>query len=535
MPRLDALAQGLGLSPFERDLLLLLTTIEADPESAALCGEISHRHQPQVTVGMALSLLAQPHWSAFSPTGTLRRFHLLELLPAESWMHSPLRIDERIICHLLGISSVDERLLGLVAVVPPPPTVPESQRPAIDKIVTLWNQSGAPSPVVLLVGIDGPSRSGVAAAAAHSFGLQLLSVRAADLPAGVAEREKLARLFERELVLEPRALLLDVHPQDGPDVLTNLSAFVDRFAGPLVVSVDDSVRLGRRPAVRVELPPSTAAEQRQLWQLALGREDVVEQVMAHFEVGPEVARAISLSVRAGGEVTPEAVWAACRIHLRAPLDDLARRIEAVASWEDLILPPSEIEILWTIATHLRQRRRVMEDWGFAGKGARGLGSSALFWGPSGTGKTMAAEVLARELQLDLYRIDLSQVVSKYIGETEKNLRRVFDAAERAGAILLFDEADALFGKRSEVKDSHDRYANIEVSYLLQRMEAYRGLADPDHQHEGGARPRLPAPPALRGPLPLPRRRAARRDLAAHLPGRRPPPRGSTPPSSRACR
>src|SRR5262249_50635455 len=110
------------------------------------------------------------------------------------------------------------------------------------------------------------------------------------------------------------------------------------------------------------------------------------------------------------------------------------------------------------------------------KGARGLGISALFAGASGTGKTMAAEVLANELRLDLYRIDLSQIVSKYIGETEKNLRRVFDAAEEGGAILLFDEADALFGKRSEVKDSHDRYANIEVSYLLQRMEAYRGLA-----------------------------------------------------------
>jgi SpoVK/Ycf46/Vps4 family AAA+-type ATPase len=129
-----------------------------------------------------------------------------------------------------------------------------------------------------------------------------------------------------------------------------------------------------------------------------------------------------------------------------------------------------------IAAHVRQRAKVYEGWGFAGKSGRGLGISALFAGASGTGKTMAADVLARELRLDLYRIDLSSVVSKYIGETEKNLRRVFDAAEAGGAILLFDEADALFGKRSDVKDSHDRYANMEVSYLLQRMEAYRGLA-----------------------------------------------------------
>jgi len=129
-----------------------------------------------------------------------------------------------------------------------------------------------------------------------------------------------------------------------------------------------------------------------------------------------------------------------------------------------------------IAAHVRHRVHVYERWGFAAQSARGLGISALFVGGSGTGKTMAAEVLARELRLDLYRIDLSSVVSKYIGETEKNLRRVFDAAEESGTILLFDEADALFGKRTEVKDSHDRYANIEVSYLLQRMEAYRGLA-----------------------------------------------------------
>jgi SpoVK/Ycf46/Vps4 family AAA+-type ATPase len=133
-------------------------------------------------------------------------------------------------------------------------------------------------------------------------------------------------------------------------------------------------------------------------------------------------------------------------------------------------------MLSDIALHVRQRWRVYGEWGFASKGRRGLGISALFAGASGTGKTMAAEVLARELRLDLYRIDLSQVVSKYIGETEKNLGKVFDAAEGGGVVLLFDEADALFGKRSEVKDSHDRYANIEVSYLLQRMEAYDGLA-----------------------------------------------------------
>jgi SpoVK/Ycf46/Vps4 family AAA+-type ATPase len=151
-------------------------------------------------------------------------------------------------------------------------------------------------------------------------------------------------------------------------------------------------------------------------------------------------------------------------------------MESSATWEDLVLPQREKQILEDIASHLRHRTQVYQDWGFAKKGGRGLGISALFHGQSGTGKTLAAEVLAREFRLDLYRIDLSATVSKYIRETEKNLRQIFDAAETGGAVLLFDEADAIFGKRTEVKDSHDRHANVEVAYLLQRMEAYQGLA-----------------------------------------------------------
>ncbi len=166
----------------------------------------------------------------------------------------------------------------------------------------------------------------------------------------------------------------------------------------------------------------------------------------------------------------------CRLQARPRLDDLAARIDTVANWDDLVLPAAELEILHEIAAQVRGRSQVYERWGFQDKSRRGLGISALFAGASGTGKTLAAEVLANELRLDLYRIDLSAIVSKWVGETEKNLSRVFDAAEAGGAILLFDEADALFGKRGEVKDSHDRYANIEVSYLLQRMESYRGLA-----------------------------------------------------------
>ncbi len=172
----------------------------------------------------------------------------------------------------------------------------------------------------------------------------------------------------------------------------------------------------------------------------------------------------------------EHLWHACLSYARPKLEELAQPIRTQVTWDDLVLPDKEKQILQTITAQVRQRAKVYEKWGFANKGQRGLGISVLFAGSSGTGKTLAAEMLANELHLDLYRIDLSSVVSKYIGETEKNLRRIFDAAEMGGAILLFDEADALFGKRSEVKDSHDRYANMEVAYLLQRMESYRGLA-----------------------------------------------------------
>jgi SpoVK/Ycf46/Vps4 family AAA+-type ATPase len=155
---------------------------------------------------------------------------------------------------------------------------------------------------------------------------------------------------------------------------------------------------------------------------------------------------------------------------------MAQVLRARAGWDDLVLPPGQLEQLHALVAAVRHRATVLDGWGFAERSARGLGTTALFTGPSGTGKTLAAEVVATELALDLVVVDLSQVVSKYIGETEKNLGRVFDAAEDGAAVLLFDEADTLFGKRTEVRDSHDRYSNLEVGYLLQRMESFRGLA-----------------------------------------------------------
>jgi SpoVK/Ycf46/Vps4 family AAA+-type ATPase len=175
-------------------------------------------------------------------------------------------------------------------------------------------------------------------------------------------------------------------------------------------------------------------------------------------------------------VTAADLHTACRLQSNRKLATLARKITPHYTWGDIVLPPDRLQQLREICNQLKYRARVYDEWGFDRKLSLGKGLNVLFAGPSGTGKTMAAEIMAGELGLDLYKIDLATVVSKYIGETEKNLARIFGEAETSNAILFFDEADALFGKRSEVRDSHDRYANIEISYLLQRMEEYDGVA-----------------------------------------------------------
>jgi hypothetical protein len=256
--------------------------------------------------------------------------------------------------------------------------------------------------------------------------------------------------------------------------------FARRLNSPVVVAceipADEDTGF---PAIEVPLPQ--LPELRDAWRAALqpagpALDDWTGRLAGQFSLGIADVRSITRDVQVTEPDAGPRLWDACRTLVRPALDGLAQRINPQARWEDLVLPPAQGRLLCEMTGHVRHRMTVFEDWGFGARTSRGSGVAALFAGPSGTGKTFAAEVLARHLALDLYRVDLSQVVSKYIGETEKNLRRIFDAAESGGVVLLFDEADALFGKRSEVKDSHDRYANIEVSYLLQRMEAYRGLA-----------------------------------------------------------
>jgi hypothetical protein len=481
-PALARLEAAFGLSGFERDLLLLCAGAELDAAFSALCRDAQGGAPAGPTFGLALAALPGAHWSALAPAAPLRYWRLVEPAPGEGLTSGRLRIDERVLHFLTGTGSLDERLQGLAAPLEGGGELPPSHGAVADRIVALWSAGEEPPALVCLCGDDRWGKHAVAAAACGALGLAPHRMRAADVPAGAAEREALARLWEREAVLGGCALLVEVDDADPPEVVRAAAALADRVRSPVLAASRDPLRGAGRPALRLDVDRPTADEQRALWLGALGAEAAglngeLDPVVSQFRLGAREIRLASTAAgrAADGESLAASLWDACRTQSRPRLDDLAQRIDTGVGWEDLVLPGPQAQTLREITAQVRRRAQVYERWGF-GRGARGLGIAALFSGPSGTGKTLAAEVLAGELRLDLYRIDLSQVVSKYIGETEKNLRRVFDAAEEGGAVLLFDEADALFGKRSEVKDSHDRYANIEVSYLLQRMETYRGLA-----------------------------------------------------------
>jgi hypothetical protein len=419
----------------------------------------------------------------------LRRWRLVEIGHGTALTDSPLRIDERVLHYLAGVQHLDERLAALVTQLAPPGELPASHDAVVTELLRSWaDPLGTGWSLIQLCGPDAEASRGVAAAACARSGLALHGLPADAIPAALAEQETLRRLWERESLLGGSALLVDAAASDAADraQLASLGRFLDRVGGPVLLATEEPLRTLQRPALLLDVQRPTAAEQHALWTEALGPlaarvNGQLEVVVAQFDLSAAAIRTAAAQVGGDRGAEPaerlgERIWNACRRQARPRLDDLAQRIPPAAGWRDLVLPESCMLVLHEVVAHVRQRTRVYDTWGFSRKGARGLGITALFSGGSGTGKTMAAEVLANELRLDLYRIDLSAVVSKYIGETEKNLRRVFDAAEQGAAILFFDEADALFGKRSEVRDSHDRYANIEVSYLLQRMEAYRGLA-----------------------------------------------------------
>jgi hypothetical protein len=485
---LDNLCAAFSLSPFERSLLLLCAAVELDFSFTSLCAAASgDAGRPYPSFSLALAALPNPHWSALLPEAALRRWRLIETGTGPSLTTAVLRIDERVLHYLAGVWRLDDRLAGVMQPVPPPTEsdLAASQALLAADVAHFWSAPSTvrPLPVIQLCS-DGPAQCrAVAAAATALLGLRTVVLPADLIPSAVSELDSLLRLWEREAALGGAVLLVEFDTDAGDDGRNrNATRFVERLGIPVIVSTREPQVFRHRTAIAFRVNRPTHAEQRDFWRAALppgpaSDDTPIDALAGQFNLSFPAIRAIAVEALAREELPPaEAAWQACRSRCRPRLDGVAQHIEPAASWDDLVLPEPQIQTLRQLAAQVRHRGRVYQSWGFAAKSGRGLGIGALFTGPSGTGKTMAAEVLAQHLELDLYRIDLASMVSKYIGETEKNLRRVFDAAEDSGSILLFDEADALFGKRSEVKDSHDRYANIEVSYLLQRMEAYRGLA-----------------------------------------------------------
>ena len=491
-PALQILANSFGLSEFERDTLLLCASLEFDPGFATLCGLAQHNPaQSYPTFSLALAAFDEPRWDVTSSQRPLRYARLLGVnQPGPTPLTSAaLRADERIVNFIKGLNALDDTVATLFQPVSnddDESSLAPSQQAVVDDILNRITHSSMDLmiPPVQLIGSDNGSRLAVACEVCEATGRRLLRVGADALPANVAEIETLARLWQREMVLLPLALYIDADnlSDSSPEALAVIRKFLSRPMGLIFLAVrETALTFNNEPTLAVHVKQPTPIEQCEAWRdelESISPGSKMPQILAgQFSLNLGEIRSVAASVATtDDENVGQQLWTSCRDLTRVSLDSLAQRLEPKATWDDLVLADEPMSLMRQIASQIRDRHRVYDEWGFAKTMNRGFGISALFSGESGTGKTMAAEVIANDLQLNLYRIDLSAVVSKYIGETEKNLRKLFDAAERGGAILFFDEADALFGKRSEVKDSHDRYANIEINYLLQRMEAFSGLA-----------------------------------------------------------
>jgi hypothetical protein len=486
-PAIDSLCAQLKLSPFERHLLLLTLGAELDSSFTSLYAR-AHNQPDGAYPAFSLGFAAFPasHWSAISPQGPLRYWRLIEIGPGRTLLNSPLKVDERVLHYLTGIKCTDERLFGLIQINKEVEEPTESHQPIVLNILQrLVGVTDASQISFQITGNDSAGQRTVAQSICQTLGVRLVELNWKYLPTAGPEFDILVRLCEREAALTRSFYLLDCSHSNSIDELLPLIRFAETLQTAVIITTRDAFKIERRHFDRIIVNKPDVAERKSIWRQVLG--DATETLNGHIDSVSTQFAMTSSEIRSAAQEyqrlikagnlsdAGKVLWDACRHQCSYRLDELAQRVQPVARWKDLVLPESHILTLRQLVAHVRQRARVYDDWGFGNMSQRGLGISALFTGSSGTGKTMSAEVVANELNLDLYRIDLSSLVSKYIGETEKNLRRVFDAAEDGGSILLFDEADALFGKRSEVKDSHDRYANIETSYLLQRIETYRGL------------------------------------------------------------
>ena len=512
-PRLTMIQRSFGLSHLEADILLIAIAPELDQGYERLYAFLQNdmtKRRPSVALALDLlcptleaRLSARKHFAADSQ---LLRYQFMQLVddPAD---HQPplmskyLKVDERIVSFLLGMDDLDPRLLPYVraGIVPPALGDLHLAEEVKQRLPLLVQQatSGSQGLMLYLQGSYGVGKHTTAAALCGELGIGLLAIDVEQLlAASDGSFGPTLRLCLREATLQQAALYLDVFDALlSEDRRAQRDLLIRELVGirGLIFLAGNTIW---EPAdlpdelafVRVVLPRPLYTKRLQLWARALGNDVLgvaaadIEALADKFRFSAGQIRDVVATARnlarwraTDGQVTMEDLTAACRLQSNQKLATLARKVTANYTWNDIVLPADRLQQLREICNHVQYRALVYDEWGFDRKLSLGKGLNALFAGPSGTGKTMAAEIIARELGLDMYKIDLSMVVSKYIGETEKNLARIFAEAETSNAILFFDEADALFGKRSEVRDSHDRYANVEIAYLLQRMEEYEGV------------------------------------------------------------
>ncbi|MEV8104534.1 ATP-binding protein [Streptomyces sp. NPDC088135] len=482
--RLTSLAGEFGLTALDVEILLIALVPDLDDRFEAFYGYLNDdvtRRRP--SIGLALGLcglspadqVARGRLSARAP---LREGRLLLAEDLDRpFLSRALRVPDRVTAHLLGDDTPDPRLADLLA--------PWHAVPGVGDPVPLAGALAHGASLAYLREDQGGAGTALAASALTRAGHRVLGLDLARLAEDPSPAEAVrslvreARLTGAGVVCAP----LDAVSRDHPELLRLLTGtpvptiLVGRAPWDAAWSAAPPLLLH---APRVE--PSTRAA---LWTDAYGGPVPgtvdVDRLLSPFLLTPEqITRAARGAAQTthldGGTLTPDHVRQGARAQNAAGLDRLARRIEPTVTWNDLVLPPDTHAQLRELTARARHRDRVLGEWGMRPGGGRGRGVSALFAGDSGTGKTMSAEVIAADLGLDLYTVDLATVIDKYVGETEKNLERIFSEAAGVNGVLLFDEADAIFGKRSDVKDAHDRYANVESAYLLQRMESFDGLA-----------------------------------------------------------
>ncbi|HEY9247136.1 MAG TPA: ATP-binding protein, partial [Candidatus Methanoperedens sp.] len=500
--RLQTLQELFHLTPFEIDALLICLAPELDLRYEKLYSYLQNdvtRKRPTVDLVMRLLCYSlEDKFDArkfFSQTAPLIRNRLLSFTGDDQLplLSKALKIDERIISFLLGTEGIDQRIRNFTSLIEP-------KRSFGDIISTDNHKNGLMEFMKLLSSMEntamlffsGPYGTGkklTAEAICRELKKPLLVVDSKGLKG--SESFEILKLILREAMLQGSSMYLEgldtLLEKDSGTSVQDLLRYMDGFPDLVFISGEalfEPRGIHDHSFIRFDFPIPSFHMRRQLWKSFLNGKAAdadIDALSVKFKFsGGKIKDAIFTAqnaARAKGRAgfSMEDLYEGCRAQSANTISAMARKMQPRYTWEDIVLPKDTKDQLKEVAGHVKYRGVVYSEWGFDRKLSIGKGLNVLFSGPSGTGKTMAAEIIARETQLDIYKIDLSNVVSKYIGETEKNLSRIFKEAETSNAILFFDEADALFGKRSEVKDAHDRYANIEIGYLLQKMEEYDGV------------------------------------------------------------